>query len=77
MVGSVNDQFYRRHHIPGYKFHDIDYTWQQQRHEGARLPILYRENNRKIIRHAPPPAPAPAPAPEPAYTSGKNVRSVK
>lgn len=75
MVGSVNDEFYHRHHIPGYKPFDIDYSWQQRLHSTAKIPVLYRENSHKIRYKAVPQAPAPAPAP--VRTSGKAVISVK
>jgi hypothetical protein len=50
MVGSVNDRFYKRHHIPGYKPHDIDYSWQSRLHATAKIPVLYRENSYKVRR---------------------------
>ncbi len=76
MVGSVNEQFYKRYRTPGAGYKsaseaaagsDFDYTWQEQLHHGARLPVAYRENKAKVIIqeeavYAPPAAP---------YTSSK------
>jgi hypothetical protein len=67
MVGSVNDQFYHRHHIPGYKYHDIDYSWQARLHATAKIPVLYRENARKLVRHEV----QEQIVEQPAYTSSK------
>lgn len=72
MVGSVNDQFYKRYRTPGAGYKkagekiEFDYTWQQNFVGTARLPIFPRKNKPKVIIqeqvYAPPAAP---------YTSSK------
>lgn len=60
MVGSVNEQFYHRHHIPGWHLfrRQYDYSWQERLGNTARVPILYREN---VIKRPLPPAPVMEP----------------
>lgn len=74
MVGSVNEQFYKRYRTPGAGYEregekaEFDYTWQERLQGTAHLPVAYRENRAKQVVvqeeavYAPPAAP---------YTSSK------
>lgn len=72
MVGSVNDQFYKRYRTPGAGYRkagekrEYDYTWQQHFVGTSRQPIFPRKNAPKVHVHQEVYAPVPAP-----YTSGK------
>jgi len=71
MVGSVNEQWYKRWRKPGAGWDDgkdkrqYDYSWQERLRNTAHIPVIYRENR-------PHTEPAPAPIAQP-YTSGKDV----
>lgn len=71
MVGSVNEQFYKRYRTPGAGYHkkgekrEFDYTWQERLQGTAHLPVAFRMNKAK-------PAPvAPIAPPAVQYTSSK------
>lgn len=72
MVGSVNDQFYKRYRTPGAGYRkkgekrEYDYTWQQHFVGTARQPIFPRKNDPKV--HVQQQTYAPVAAP---YTSSK------
>jgi hypothetical protein len=68
MVGSVNDQFYKRHRTPGERFwkfgfgrhDDTDYSWQARLFNTARVPIRHRTVREEVYQEtyvpmAPPP----------------------
>jgi hypothetical protein len=61
MVGSVNDMFYKRHHIPGYVAPDTDYSWQARLYNTAHIPVLYRVFKTKRVYREQVVETAPAP----------------
>ncbi|MES2735467.1 MAG: hypothetical protein V4672_04055 [Verrucomicrobiota bacterium] len=71
MVGSVNEQFYKRYRTPGAGYHkkgevrEYDYTWQERLHGTAKLPVAFRQNRAKVV-YVQEEAPVAAP-----YTSSK------
>lgn len=72
MVGSVNEQFYKRYRTPGAGYHkkgekaEFDYSWQERLQGTAHIPVAYRENKGKAW-----PAVEQAPPPAAVYTSSK------
>ena len=68
MVGSVNDQFYKRHRIPvaGWErdhdgHRDFDYSWQARLYNTAHIPVLFRRDRQETVIQEQYVEPAPAP----------------
>lgn len=55
MVGSVNEQFYKRYRTPGAGYHkkgevrEFDYTWQERLQGTAHLPVAFKQNRAKVV----------------------------